>query len=69
MKYIPAEVFDKQAVEKNQVVFTIYPSLRSNRTLELKSVKYECLPGRRKIAVKVVDLFGNDTMKILEVTT
>jgi hypothetical protein len=24
--------------------------------------------GRRKIAVKVVDIFGNDTMKILDVT-
>jgi hypothetical protein len=28
----------------------------------------ECPPGRRKIAVKVVDIFGNDTMKIVEVT-
>ena len=27
----------------------------------------ECLPGRRKIAVKVVDIFGNDTMTIVEV--
>ncbi len=25
-------------------------------------------PGRRKIAVKVVDIFGNDTMTIVEVT-
>ena len=24
-------------------------------------------PGRRKLAVKVVDIFGNDTMKIIEV--
>jgi len=28
----------------------------------------ECIPGRRKIAVKVVDIFGNDTMKIIEVS-
>ena len=34
--------------------------------LELKSVFHECAPGRRKIAVKVVDIFGNDTMTIVE---
>jgi len=27
----------------------------------------ECGKGRRKVAVKVVDIFGNDTMKIIEV--
>jgi hypothetical protein len=26
------------------------------------------MPGRRKVAVKVVDIFGNDTMTIVEVT-
>ena len=41
---------------------------KKDRSLELKSVAHECLPGRRKIAVKVVDIFGNDTMTILEVT-
>ena len=41
---------------------------RKDRSLELKSVAVECAPGRRKLAVKVVDIFGNDTMKILEVT-
>ena len=40
---------------------------KKNRSLELKSVAHECLPGRRKIAVKVVDIFGNDTMTILDV--
>ncbi len=40
---------------------------KKNRDLELKSVFRECKPGRRKIAVKVVDIFGNDTMKIIEV--
>jgi hypothetical protein len=38
------------------------------RTLELTSVYHECTPGRRKIAVKVVDIFGNDTMTIVDVT-
>lgn len=41
---------------------------RKDRSLELTSVFQECPPGRRKIAVKVVDIFGNDTMTIVEVT-
>jgi len=40
---------------------------KKNRTLELKSVALECTPGKRKLAVKVVDIFGNDTMTIVEV--
>ncbi|MBX3175915.1 MAG: site-specific DNA-methyltransferase [Candidatus Hydrogenedentes bacterium] len=42
---------------------------RKDRSLELKSVAHECPPGPRKIAVKVVDIFGNDTMTIVEVRT
>ncbi len=41
---------------------------KKDRSLELKSIFHECAPGRRKIAVKVVDIFGNDTMTIVEVT-
>lgn len=41
---------------------------KKNRKLELTSVYHECTPGRRKLAVKVVDIFGNDTMTIVEVT-
>ena len=41
---------------------------KKDRSLELTSVFQECIRGRRKIAVKVVDIFGNDTMKIIEVT-
>lgn len=41
---------------------------KKDRSLELKSVSHECQPGRRKVAVKVVDIFGNDTMTIVEVT-
>lgn len=40
---------------------------KKDRTLELKSVFHELPGGRRKVAVKVVDIFGNDTMTILEV--
>jgi DNA modification methylase len=41
---------------------------KKDRSLELKSVFHECEQGRRKLAVKVVDIFGNDTMTIVEVT-
>ena len=41
---------------------------KKDRSLELVSVAQEVVPGRRKIAVKVVDIFGNDTMTIVEVT-
>lgn len=40
---------------------------KKDRSLELTSVFHEVSPGRRKIAVKVVDIFGNDTMTIVEV--
>ena len=41
---------------------------KKDRSLELTSVYHESPPGRRKLAVKVVDIFGNDTMTIVEVT-
>jgi hypothetical protein len=41
---------------------------KKDRSLELTSVFHECTPGRRKIAVKVVDIFGNDTMTIVDVS-
>lgn len=40
---------------------------RQNRKLELTSAYKEMSPGRHKVAVKVVDIFGNDTMTIIEV--
>lgn len=41
---------------------------KKDRTLDLISVEKELIPGKRyKIAVKVVDIFGNDTMKVIEV--
>jgi len=40
---------------------------KKDRSLEMTSVFQECPPGRRKLAVKVVDIFGNDTMTIVEV--
>ena len=42
---------------------------KKDRSLELISVAHECTPpGRRKLAVKVVDIFGNDTMTVLDVS-
>ena len=41
---------------------------RQNRALEFVSAQKEIQSGSpRKVAVKVVDIFGNDTMKILEI--
>jgi hypothetical protein len=37
-----------------------------NWYLKLKTPFHEYNPGRYKIAAKVVDIFGNDTMKIVE---
>ncbi len=41
---------------------------KKDRSIELKSVAHECRAGRHKIAVKVVDIFGNDTIKVIEIT-
>lgn len=43
---------------------------KRDRSLELQTPFFDlsAKPGRRKIAIKVVDIFGNDTMKLLEVT-
>jgi len=40
---------------------------KKDRSLELKSAFLMGKPGRRKVAVKVVDIFGNDTMTIVDV--
>ena len=40
---------------------------KKDRKLELVSAEKEVSKGRRKIAVKVVDIFGNDTTRIIEV--
>jgi len=40
---------------------------KKDRSLDLTSAFHECRSGSHKVAVKVVDIFGNDTMKIIEV--
>ena len=46
-----------------------WQSFRDNKNnyIELMSAKREILSDKTKIAVKVVDIFGNDTVKVLEV--
>jgi len=39
---------------------------KKNRELELRT-PFKKISGKRKIAIKVVDIFGNDTMKVIEV--
>lgn len=41
---------------------------RQDRSLKLQSEFWECSSGRRRIAIKVIDIFGNDTMKVIPVT-
>lgn len=41
---------------------------KKDRNLELVSTSKEVTKGSRKIAVKVVDIFGNDTTKVIEVS-
>ena len=40
---------------------------KKNRGLELKSAPRELSKGNYKVAIKVVDIFGNDTTKIIDV--
>jgi hypothetical protein len=53
----------------NYVFENEWQSFRSknNEKLELKSSEREVNQSKVKIAVKVVDIFGNDTMKIMDV--
>jgi len=41
---------------------------KKNRNLELVSAAKEVIRGVHKVAVKVVDIFGNDTTRVVEVT-
>ena len=40
---------------------------KKNRNLELVSASKEVTKGTYKVAVKVVDIFGNDTTRVIEV--
>jgi DNA modification methylase len=40
---------------------------KKDRTIELTSAFKEAVKGKMKIAIKVIDIFGNDTTKVIEV--
>ena len=40
---------------------------KDENKIELKSSAKEIITGQTKVAVKVVDIFGNDSMKVMEV--
>lgn len=40
---------------------------KKKRDLLLTTSPVEVRPGKRKVAIKVVDIFGNDTMKVIEI--
>lgn len=40
---------------------------KKDKTIEMKTPFRQMTKGRKKIAIKVVDIFGNDTMKVIEV--
>lgn len=40
---------------------------KKNRELELISAYKEVPTGKRKVAIKVIDIFGNDTTKVIEI--
>ena len=69
---IQDEVWEWQTVKTGNHVFeNEWQSFRTKRekTLELTTPSREYAnPGKKKIAIKVIDIFGNDNMKILEIT-
>ncbi len=64
-------VKEREVWTGNYVFENEWQSFRSkkDRALELTSAAHEyARKGRYKIAVKVIDIFGNDTTKVVEVT-
>lgn len=62
---------EKEAWTGNYIFENEWQSFRTKkeRTLELTSAPHEYpKKGKYKIAVKVIDIFGNDTTKVIEVT-
>lgn len=64
------DLFDYDEVWTGDYIFdNEWQSFRTkkNRNLDLKSVPRELAHGKHKVAIKVVDIFGNDTTKVIEV--
>jgi len=45
------------------------PCTTKDRSIDLTSATQEMPPVRRKVTVKALDIFANDTMTIVEVST
>ena len=69
IKFLNKEKEIEEMWTGNYVFENEWQSFRSknNEKLELKSSEREVNQSKVKIAVKVVDIFGNDTMKIMDV--
>ena len=68
---VTAEGAEEQRWSGSYIFENEWQSFRTkkNRTLELTSAAHDYpAPGIYKIAVKVIDIFGNDTTKVVEVT-
>ena len=70
---IKIEDENKRFIDKwtgNYIFENEWQSFRTKQTefqLELKTSERECFNKSTKVAVKVIDIFGNDTMKVIEV--
>ncbi|AIQ95416.1 Type III restriction-modification system methylation subunit [Prochlorococcus sp. MIT 0604] len=70
---IKIEDENKQFLDKwtgNYIFENEWQSFRTKQTdfqLELRTSERECFKKSTKVAVKVIDIFGNDTMKVIEV--
>lgn len=66
---VNADGEEEQVWTGNYIFENDWQSFRTkkDRKLELQTPFIEVTPGARKIAVKVIDIFGNDTMKVIEV--
>jgi len=53
---------EKRKDERGQIVKVS----KAEKAIVKREVLTKCLPGRRKLAVKVVDIFGTDTLSIVE---
>ena len=70
IKFITQEEKIEEEWTGNYVFENEWQSFRGKKgkdELELKSSEREIASNKTKVAVKVVDIFGNDTMKVLEV--
>lgn len=62
-----ARLTDQEKPEVLRFLEADKPLPEKDRSLELPSICQDVAPGHHNMAVKVVDIFRNDTMTIVEV--